>query len=132
MRCWLVMNARHRDELLLRTGDDLSESDAGEGLYGYLEATLREEGDFHLSWSIPDAEGQLMHIDMQVAMMPDHSLDMKGIVDTIRKSCSSYFEYALSSRLCKTFIGGLEDQDGRCVGDIVASFRPGFENAPAI
>lgn len=132
MRCWLTMNARHRDELLLRTGDDLSESDAGEGLYGSLEATLREEGDFHLSWSMPNPKGQLIHIDMQVAMTPDHSLDAKEIVETIRKSCSSYFEYALSSQLRKTFIGGLEDQDGRCVGDIVASFRPGFENAPTI
>lgn len=126
------MTARHRDELLLRTGADLTESGAAEGLYGHLEATLREEGDFHLSCSMVDAEGQLMYVDLQVAMTPDHSLDMNGIVETIRKSCSSYFEYALSSRFCKTFIGGLEDQDGRCVGDIVASFRPSSENALTI
>ncbi|HEY8902575.1 MAG TPA: hypothetical protein VIM48_02640, partial [Chthoniobacterales bacterium] len=81
---------------------------------------------------VPDAEGLLMHIDMHVAMTADHALDAKGIVETIRKSCSSYFEYALSSRVSKTFIGGLEDQDGRCVGDIVASFKPEFEGAPAI
>jgi hypothetical protein len=126
------MNAPLRDESHPRTGVDLSTTGAAEGLYGSLEATLREEGDFHLSWSMPDSEGLLMHVDVQVAMTPDHSLDAKGIVETIRKSCSSYFEYALSSRLRKTFIGGLEDQDGRCVGDIVASFRPGFENARAI
>ena len=126
------MNPPFRDDLLLGTGADFSSASATGGLYGSLETMLREEGDFHLSWSVPDAEGLLMHIDMHVAMTADHSLDAKGLVETIRKSCSSYFEYALSSRVSKTFIGGLEDQDGRCVGDIVASFKPGFERVPAI
>lgn len=64
-------------------------------------------------------------------MKPDHALDSSGLAEAIHNSCGSYFHYALSSPGTKTFIGGLEDRNGRHVGEVVASFWTELEE-PAV
>jgi hypothetical protein len=96
-----------------------------------IPATLKEEGDFHLSWKIPSQDCQ-MHVTLEISMKPGHTLDSRDLAEAIHNSCGSYFQYALSSQGTKTFIGGLEDRNGCHVGDVVASFRPELEEAVGI
>jgi len=96
-----------------------------------IASTLKEEGDFHLSWTIPSRDC-IMHVTLEVSMKPGHALDSNDFAEAIHNSCGSYFQYALSSPGTKTFIGGLEDRNGRHVGDVVASFRSELEEPVGI
>ncbi|HEY8903076.1 MAG TPA: hypothetical protein VIM48_05175 [Chthoniobacterales bacterium] len=119
------------DGLAFRSPVDSSQRQIQKAASAGTLSTLQEDGDFHLSWTIP-SPGFRTHVILEVSMKPAHMLDSSEIAEAIQNSCGSYFQYALSSKGPKTFIGGLEDRNGRHVGDVVASFSPEIEEAVGI
>jgi hypothetical protein len=77
----------------------------------------------HLRRTMPCKQGGNFEVDLEISLLPKHSLDARALADLLRTCVGERFAYALATSHAKTLITTLSDREGRPLGDVVASFR---------
>jgi hypothetical protein len=68
--------------------------------------------------------GDHMSAETLIKLKPGHALDAGKLSEVLRRSCSRYFDYLLSTSHSKTFVSELTDPEGCILGEIIVSVRP--------
>jgi hypothetical protein len=73
--------------------------------------------------TVPCKLGGNFEVDLEISLLPGHSLDARTLSGILQSSAGRCFDYALATSHSKTILTALSDGEGRTIGDAVASFR---------
>jgi hypothetical protein len=105
------------------SGRDAEECASLKNLLEICPWEFKTKGKMRLRRTVFSKSGERLQADLQITLMPGHSLDSGKVTSLLRHSSRGYFEYALATSHNKTFVIALKDHEGSNVGEVLATFR---------